>query len=180
MTSSRSERDERQTAENVSCTGCTVGDSRRRFLRDTATAIAAIVAALGIPERADALAVRLATATFVSGSKASYPVPAKDGATIDRDREVILVRWEGAVYAFRLSCPHQKTMLKWKEDDRRFQCPKHKSRYEPDGTFISGRATRGMDRYRITRRGKEIDIDLSAVFREDEQKAEWSAARVKV
>ena len=56
------------------------------------------------------------------------------------------MRFQGVVYAFNLSCPHQNTALKWQPDDQRFQCPKHKSRYQPDGTFISGRATRGMDR----------------------------------
>jgi Rieske Fe-S protein len=180
MTTSRSEHAEGATTEDACCTGCTLDGSRRQFLRDTTVAIAAIVAALGIPDRADALAVRLATAARTRGSKASYPVPAGDGASIDRDREVILVRWQGAVYAFRLACPHQKTMLKWKEDDHIFQCPKHKSKYEPDGTFISGRATRGMDRYGVARRGREIDIDLSTVFREDEDKAGWNAAVVKV
>jgi nitrite reductase/ring-hydroxylating ferredoxin subunit len=180
MTNSKSERAARPAAEDANCSACTLDGSRRQFLRDTAAAIAGIVAVLGIPDRADALMVRVATATLERGRKASYPVPAEDGVSIDRDREVILVRWQSAIYAFRLSCPHQKTVLKWKEEDRRFQCPKHKSKYEPDGTFISGRATRGMDRYRIARRGKEIEIDLSTVYREDEQKAEWTAAVVKV
>lgn len=171
---------EPQPAEHDSCAGCSLHDSRREFLREAALTVAAIVAALGIPARADALVMRLASASRVNGSMASYPLPATDGVAIDKEREVIVVRWQGTVYAFRLSCPHQKTAVKWKERDGRFQCPKHKSRYQPDGTFISGRATRGMDRYAITRRGDEILVDISTVYLEDKDKAGWDSARVKV
>ena len=163
-----------------SCAGCALRESRREFLRDAGAAVAAILAALGAPASAHALAVRAATAARVAGSRASYPLPAADGVTIDKEREVILVRWERSVYAFRLSCPHQRTALKWKENDRRFQCPKHKSRYQPDGTFVSGRATRGMDRYAVRRAGNEIVVDLDTVYLEDKDKAGWSAAVVRL
>jgi nitrite reductase/ring-hydroxylating ferredoxin subunit len=109
-----------------------------------------------------------------------YPLPEADGVMIDKEREVILTRYQGAVYAFKLACPHQKTMLKWKDKDGRFQCPKHKSRYQPDGTFISGRATRGMDRYAVRRQGAQIVVDLRKVFLEDKDKAGWSAAAVRL
>lgn len=169
-----------QAAEHDACAGCVLQGSRRAFLRETAAAIAAVVATLGLPARAEALAMRVVAASRRSGSALAYPLPAADGVTIDKEREVILVRWEGAVYAFRLSCPHQKTALKWKDKDGRFQCPKHKSKYQPDGTFISGRATRGMDRYAVVRRGGEIVVDLSKVYLDDKDKAGWSAAVVKV
>jgi Rieske Fe-S protein len=163
-----------------SCSGCAIDESRRDFLRDAAVAVVAIAATLGFPARADALALRFATASRVSGDTVTYPVPAADGVTIDREREVILVRWQATAYAFRLSCPHQKTALKWKESDGRFQCPKHKSRYQPDGTFISGRATRGMDRYAIRRAGNELVVDLSKVLLEDKDKPGWTSASVKL
>jgi len=60
----------------------------------------------------------------------------------------------------------------------RFQCPKHKSKYEPDGTFISGRATRNMDRYAIKRAGMEVEVALEVLYRNDKQPAEWTAAVV--
>ena len=177
MTSHKSEHD--------ACSGCAfrdaVLDSRRDFLRDAAAAaVAAIAVGLGLPRGAHALAVHAAEATHVDGSEATYALPAADGATIDKAREVILVRWQGAVYAFRLSCPHQRTALKWQEGDHRFQCPKHKSKYQPDGTFISGRATRGMDRYAVRRKGGEVVVDLSRVYLEDKDKAGWAAAVVRV
>ena len=175
----------RTTADGHDCGGCAlhdgVDDSRRRFLRDAALAVAGIAAALGLPARAGAMDMTFGTALRVDGTTASYALPAGDGATIDKEREVILVRWQGTVYAFALSCPHQRTMLKWKDDDGgRFQCPKHKSKYRPDGTFISGRATRGMDRYAVRRAGAQVEVDTGRLFREDEDKAGWDAAKVKL
>jgi nitrite reductase/ring-hydroxylating ferredoxin subunit len=175
-----SENTEREAVPDDGCASCALHDSRREFLRDATAALAGIAALLGLPASAHALAVRLTSASRVSGTEAAYPLPETDGVTIDKEREVILVRWEGAVYAFRLSCPHQKTALKWKEKDGRFQCPKHKSKYQPDGTFISGRATRGMDRYAVRRKKGEIVVDVSKVYLEDKDEAGWRAAVVKV
>jgi Rieske Fe-S protein len=109
---------------------------------------------------------------------ATYPIPPQDGVQIDRDNEVILVRWQNAVYAFNLSCPHQNTALRWNEGDAQFQCPKHHSKYRPDGTFISGRATRPMDRLSLTRNGDSVVVDLNAMHKDDIDHAGWTAAVV--
>jgi len=95
---------------------------------------------------------------------------------IDKENQVILVRWQNAAYAFNLSCPHQNTALRWDDADHRFQCPKHHSKYRPDGVFIEGRATRGMDRLAIQRQGSELVVDLDKMFKEDEDGAAWTAA----
>lgn len=112
----------------------------------------------------------------LAGGNPTYPIPATDGVQIDRDQQVILVRWQGAVYAFNLSCPHQRTALRWNEGDAQFQCPKHHSKYRPDGTFVSGRATRGMDRFSMTRSGDEIVVDVGAMHKEDQDQAGWDAS----
>ena len=162
------------------CGGCDLRDSRRQFLRDAALAVAGIAVTLGLPARAHGIDMSFGTALSVRGDHASYALPAADGATIDKEREIILMRWEGAVYAFSLSCPHQRTMLRWRPEDARFQCPKHKSKYRPDGTFISGRATRGMDRHAIARAGAEVSVDLAKIYRQDEDRAGWEAAMLHV
>ena len=64
--------------------------------------------------------------------------------------------------------------------ENRFQCPKHKSRYQPDGTFISGRATRGMDRFAVRQEKGEIVVDTTRVYHEDEDRAGWTAAAMRV
>ncbi len=143
---------------------------------------AAALVALGVPNRvAAALPIAAVSGTRRgSGGGVTYPIPPADGVSIDKTNEVILVRHAGAVYAFALSCPHQNTALRWNADEGRFQCPKHKSRYQPDGTFISGRATRNMDRLPIRREGGTVIVDAERIFESDKDQAGWTAAVVTV
>jgi Rieske Fe-S protein len=160
------------------CAGCSLA-SRRDFLMDALRAGAMAMAAIGLaPGRADALPFRLVTALASRGEEHSYPVPALDGVQIDKANEVILARAGKSVYAFALSCPHQNTALKWDAAANRFQCPKHKSRYQPDGTFIEGRATRGMDRYAVKLVGTTIVVDIDKLYQEDTDLAAWQHAVV--
>lgn len=153
------------------------GCGRRTFIREGATALA-LAAFLG--RDLFALPVELGAAVQRVGSVARYPLPAGDGVTIDRTEDVILVRTTGRVMAFALSCPHQNTALRWQEKVGEFQCTKHKSRYKPDGLFISGRATRAMDRFAIRREGDAVLVDLDRLFKHDAQAAEWDAAVVRL
>ena len=161
------------------CVGCALGGSRRQFLREAAAIALGTVAALGAKPAA-ALPVDWLSARAGHDATVSYPIPAQDGVSIDREHEVILVRWEMAAYAFALSCPHQRNALRWLAEDTRFQCPKHKSKYRPDGTFISGRATRAMDRYSVARAGDEVVVDLAALHKQDVDAAGWNAAVLKL
>ena len=143
------------------------------------------MAALGLSSRKlEAMTVSFATGyrqTLDGSQTVSYPVPTADGAQIDHDNEVILVRWQNEIYAFNLSCPHQRTALRWDDADHRFQCPKHHSKYQPDGEFISGRATRNMDRFPITRdASNNIIVNVDGMLRSDQDAAAWAAATLKV
>jgi len=168
----------REPGTDPSCPGCPLLE-RRTFLRDASVIVAGIVASLGgLPERGGALSVTFGRAVTRAGQEHSYPIPAADGATIDRDAEVIVVRYQQKAYAFSLSCPHQHTALRWQPDDGQFQCPKHHSRYRPDGAFVSGRATRSMDRFGVRRDGANIVADLDSFYRQDTKRSEWEAAFV--
>ncbi len=172
--------DEGNGRGEAACTGCPVAD-RRAFLAEAARLAAGLALSLALsPRRAKALPILLGGPSRSAGSQLTYPIPGADGATIDRDNDVILVRYRGDLYAFNRSCPHQNTALRWLDDEGRFQCPKHKSTYQPDGTFISGRATRGMDRFAIRKSETGVVVDLDRLFRQDEQLAEWSAAVVQL
>ncbi|MEO7964842.1 MAG: Rieske (2Fe-2S) protein, partial [Gemmatimonadaceae bacterium] len=109
-----------------------------------------------------------------------YAIPATDGVQIDRENEVILVRFQSVGYAFALSCPHQNTALRWNEGAAQFQCPKHKSKYRPDGVFISGRATRAMDRFSVKRDGDKLVVDLDVLHEQDKDLSGWESARVTI
>jgi nitrite reductase/ring-hydroxylating ferredoxin subunit len=109
-----------------------------------------------------------------------YAVPAGDGVSIDKANEVILVRYQGQVFGFNLACPHENYALRWREKDVRFQCPEHQSRYQPDGTFVDGRATRNMDRFAIRHEGGDVVVDIDLLYRSDKQPNEWKAAVVRL
>jgi nitrite reductase/ring-hydroxylating ferredoxin subunit len=113
-----------------------------------------------------------------AGSERRYPIPPDDSVTIDRAAQTIIVRARSHLYAFALSCPHQNNALRWLQKDGRFQCPKHESKYQPDGTFTSGRATRNMDRFAVRQDDAELVVDLTRWFQSDKDPAGWAAAQV--
>ena len=176
--------------EQQECTGCPLHEAmetpaameRREFLRAAGLAMASL-GLLGVSARsAKAMPVRTISALAARSGDAKaekhYPLPTADGVSIDEDNSAIIARADGKVYAFSLSCPHQNTALRWEDDEHQFQCPKHHSRYREDGTFISGRATRNMDRLPIKRAGNEIIVDVDTMYRQDENPTEWAAAFV--
>jgi Rieske Fe-S protein len=135
--------------------------------------------ALGLSDvEGAALPVSYGASGSASGSERRYPIPAVDGVTIDRANQVITVRYQDHLYAFNLACPHENTALKWLPKDGRFQCPKHESRYQPNGTFIGGRATRNMDRLGVSVENNMLIVDLSKFYRSDKDSAGWAAATV--
>jgi nitrite reductase/ring-hydroxylating ferredoxin subunit len=174
------------------CGGCTLRDAldapaameRREFLRAAGLVIASLGLFGGTAQRAEAMmpgtAMVLRAHSGDRREEKRYAIPAADGVAIDKDNSIIIARAAGRVYAFSLSCPHQNTALRWSADDREFQCPKHKSHYRADGTFIEGRATRDMDRMAIRRDGSAIVVDVDMLWQQDEHPREWGAAFVSV
>lgn len=173
---------EAPTNTHEDCGACPIAgaSTRRDFLRDAALGVAGVLATLGLAQSAAALPVSMINALARGAKGISYAIPAADGVQIDKDNEVILVRWQNTVYAFNLSCPHQNTALRWNDAVKEFQCPKHKSKYTPSGDFISGRATRGMDRFAIQKSGAGVVVDVDQMYQQDENEAQWKAAFVKV
>ena len=162
--------------------GCALGEAvaRRDFLRDTVTRVLLAMGAVGVgPARAAALPLTFTTGEGSREDK-TYPIPAADGVSIDKDESVIIARFGGRAYAFSLACPHQNTAIRWDASNTRFQCPKHKSRYRTDGTFIEGRATRGLDRFALRLENGQLLVNLDALYREDENSAQWAAAFVSL
>jgi Rieske Fe-S protein len=163
------------------CGECGLAPSRRDFVRRLTLALSGAFASIGVSRRAAAaLPVSFLAPQTAAPPSHSYPVPPSDGVQIDRKSEVILVRWDHAVYAFNLACPHQNVALRWNEKDRRFKCPKHNSRYEPDGTFVDGRATRGLDRFSIALDGSNVVVDVATMHKQDADPTGWAAAVLRL
>ena len=163
--------------------GCHCFDAkktRRDFLSRASRLAIAVLVYEGIRAK-DAEAFSL---SFVSanpeGAECSFDVPSSDGASVELENQVILVRTANRIYAFALACPHENTALRWRAKDGYFQCPRHQAKYQTDGAYISGRRTRNMDRFSIRSEGAKIIVDLNKLYRSDEQKADWESAFVVV
>jgi nitrite reductase/ring-hydroxylating ferredoxin subunit len=153
------------------------GATRRQFLQSTGC-FGVAVALLGLSSKdASALPVGFTDGTQ-NGGERQYPIPATDGVNIDRQAQLIVVRFNGHAYVFALSCPHQNNALKWVQKDHRFHCTKHDSQYQPDGLYTTGRATRNMDRYAIRREGDSIVVDLHHWFQSDKDPKGWATATI--
>jgi Rieske Fe-S protein len=168
---------ERDRARGCACSG----SDRRDFLTQATGLVAGVLAGLGAStSEASASPVGLGSPLSAAGADLTYPMPAADGATIDRDNSVIVVRYQGKVYAFNLACPHENAAVRWKGALGRFECSRHDSQYKPDGTYTSGRATRNMDRFNVKKDGATLLVDVSRLIQSDQQKAAWDAAFVAV
>ncbi len=156
--------------------------SRRSFLATTTGCVAGAIAAVALlPADLRALPIHMVDGVPVGEhAEKSFLIPAADSVNIDRTTSTILVRAQGKVFAFALSCPHERAAVKWIDKEGRFACTKHDSKYLPDGKYISGRATRHMDRFPIHKDGGNVVINLAAVFRSDVDAAGWAAAEVPV
>lgn len=166
-----------ESGKEEACDGCGSCVGRRDFFRIGLGAAVATALAGVVPARLAAEPIRWIRASSGAGPL-RYPLPAEDGVHVDRDNEVILVRYQGTVAAFALSCPHQRSLLRWREDDGIFQCTKHHSEYSPVGVYKKGRATRNMDRLGIQLDGTEVVVDPSTVYHSDDDPQGWAAAAV--
>jgi Rieske Fe-S protein len=71
-------------------------------------------------------------------------------------------------------------MLRWLPKDNRFQCPKHDSKYQPNGTFMNGRATRNMDRLAVRVEGADLVVNVDKMFQSDKDPAGWAGATAAI
>lgn len=149
---------------------------RRGFLRSCS-----LIAAAALAAGASGVAAEQVRAAWTSGSAAGpgavlYAVPAADGVLVDREHSILLTRWQRHVYAFSMICPHQRAAVKWLEGDGVFQCTRHKSKYSGGGVYLSGRATRGLDRHPIRVTDGQVVVDDTVLLKEDVDAAAWQAA----
>ena len=161
------------------CAACAGAKSRRDFLTHAAMLVSGALAGIAGPAgSAEALPITWGAPIAASGAELTFPIPAADGATVDRDNGVIIVRYQGRVFAFNLSCPHENAAVRWKPAVNRFECSRHDSRYDPGGVYTSGRATRNMDRFAVKRSGDTVVVDVSRLIQSDTQKAQWESAAI--
>jgi nitrite reductase/ring-hydroxylating ferredoxin subunit len=155
--------------------------SRRVFLKTSAgCAGGAFMLCAVLPESLRALPVTMVEGVRAGAAEQSYPIPASDSVSVDGKKGLILARIAGKVYAMSMTCPHERAAVKWVQKDNRFACTKHDSKYQPDGTYISGRSTRSLDRFPIRRDGANVLVNTDLVFRIDKNPDGWAKAVVAI
>jgi Rieske Fe-S protein len=155
--------------------------TRREFVARAAGIAAAALGALGLTRvELDAMPVAIVEGEAAGANERAFPIPPADAVNIDKSAQAIIVRFQNRAYAFALSCPHQNFALKWLPKDGRFQCPKHESKYKPDGTFMEGRATRNMDRFAVRKDSDKLIVNLASWFESDKNPQGWAAAFVQL
>ncbi len=173
-------KDQSNHSDTTESHACGIGTDRRSFLRDGLLAVAALTAVAGSAAPLHALAREFSVGRVLPGNVVTYPLPAADGATIDRVNRVILVRYQGMVHAFSLECPHKGTMITWEPQNGRFYCPKHKSTFKPEGTRIQGKAPRSLDRFTVKVEEGKVLVDKAVEIDSIKDAAGWAAAGAKV
>lgn len=156
---------------------------RRAFLRQATGFAGAVLVGLGAPSAATEAMVRELHASEATTSSAGarlrkYAMPAVDGALVDAENEVLLVRWAGRVHAFSMSCPHRGATLRWQGTASGAFCPKHKARFSPAGENVGGRRTRALDRFPIRREETSVVVDVTVPLEQDADAVAWEAAWV--
>ncbi|MEO7963970.1 MAG: Rieske 2Fe-2S domain-containing protein [Gemmatimonadaceae bacterium] len=149
-------------------------------MREDALAAVAILRGLGAALELLATELPSVAAHDATGTTRVYSIPPVDGATVDPENEVLLVRWAGWAYAFALACPHRGTRLEWHASESRAFCPKHKTRFRPDRVHDSGRQTRALDRYNVRRASNGLAVQIDVGLRIDKELASWEAATVRL
>ena len=71
------------------------------------------------------------------------------GVTFNADRRLFVVRDEDDFHVISGVCTHLGCTVQWRQDERRFDCPCHGSRFREDGTVISGPAPRPLEWYAV-------------------------------
>ncbi len=84
---------------------------------------------------------------FPMGTIASYT--AEDEPAYIPKGKFYMVRDDDGLLALYKVCPHLGCLVPWEAGADRFICPCHGSQYERDGTYITGPAPRGLDRFVI-------------------------------
>lgn len=165
------------------CSECpTAVASRRAFLSGVGVMVAALFAAGELSSPAAALASTIAEIrpSRTRGVLRTYALPSTDSVSVDVANDLILARWQNRVFAFSLKCPHRGARLEWRNGEQRIFCPKHKARFTANGTHDSGRGSRDLDRYALSRQNGSVVVDVGSVLRADENAEAWRAAVIVV
>jgi cytochrome b6-f complex iron-sulfur subunit len=138
--------------------------SRRSFLTTAWKVSAGLLAAAGLITTWDMLKPHLA-AGFDALVKTVAPdaVPASGVLEVPEARGY-LVKTDDDIVALSEVCTHLGCRVPYIDENDRFECPCHGSKFTREGNYIEGPAPRGMDEYATEVVEGVIEIDTSDVI----------------
>ena len=71
------------------------------------------------------------------------------GVTFDPDHRLFVVRQDDDFHVISAVCTHLGCTVQWKSDRKTFDCPCHGSRFQADGTNVSGPAPRPLSWFAV-------------------------------
>jgi nitrite reductase/ring-hydroxylating ferredoxin subunit len=123
--------------------------SRRKFI----TTLTLLLASGGLLVRY--LTPRTSDKRRVLVSAAAADVP-QNGALLFRNERLALFRDDSGFYALSLVCTHLGCTVTVTEDD--LSCPCHGSRFDRQGTVLTGPADRTLVRMKVEVRGELLEV----------------------
>lgn len=82
-----------------------------------------------------------------------------DGAYVDKDERVAVIRDKVAIYALSLVCTHLGCTVTAIGDG--FSCPCHGSRFDRNGKVLRGPADRGLAMLKVIEKGGMVEVSGS-------------------
>ena len=101
---------------------------------------------------------------ILAGAVADFPAQPAGPYVIDTDRARLFVVNSGQeliVLDGRSTTTNTRCTLKWVPVNQRFEDPCCGSKFTLDGTYITGRAVRNMDRYAVKIENGQVWVELS-------------------
>lgn len=155
--------------------------SRRLFFQQMGSAALATLALSGLaPNLVLAESVRAISGATLTPGQRAYPVPTADSVSVDEAAGVIIVRAANHLYAFSTECPHRGAQLEFLAAEKTIYCRKHKARFGGDGSWLSGRRTRALDRFPIHVVNGQVVVATDTLLEQDIDGAAYEAAEVMV
>ncbi len=141
--------------------------SRRSFLTTAWKVSAGLLAAAGLITTWDMLKPHLAAGFDVIVKTVSPEAVPANGVLVVPEARAYLVKIDDDdedVIALSEVCSHLGCRVPYIDENDRFECPCHGSKFTREGNYIEGPAPRGMDEYATEVVEGVIEIDTSEVI----------------
>jgi Rieske Fe-S protein len=95
---------------------------------------------------------------FIAGKAGDFKV---GEVVYFRKEKTFIERVEGGFLAFSSVCPHLRCIVNWNGTLKKFECPCHGAKFNPNGEVLEGPPPRPLDLYKLQIVDEKIVVDMS-------------------